>query len=48
MLSSPALETRVETDPLGTLEVPAGALYGIQTVRALHNFPISGLRPLEP
>ncbi|MCC6929544.1 MAG: aspartate ammonia-lyase [Gemmatimonadaceae bacterium] len=40
--------TRTERDPLGTLEVPAHALYGIQTLRALRNFPISGLRPLEP
>lgn len=40
--------TRIEHDPLGELEVPADALYGIQTVRALHNFAISGLAPLEP
>lgn len=40
--------TRTERDPLGTLDVPADALYGIQTLRALRNFPISGLRPLEP
>jgi aspartate ammonia-lyase len=40
--------TRTEKDPLGTLEVPADALYGVQTLRALQNFPISGLRPLEP
>jgi aspartate ammonia-lyase len=46
--SSPAPETRLERDPLGTLEVPAHALYGIQTVRALQNFPISGARPLAP
>ena len=39
-------ETRTERDPLGTLEVPAGALYGVQTERAVQNFPISGLRPL--
>ena len=38
--------TRVERDPLGELAVPADALYGVQTVRALRNFPISGLRPL--
>jgi aspartate ammonia-lyase len=38
--------TRVERDPLGELAVPADALYGVQTMRALHNFPISGLRPL--
>jgi aspartate ammonia-lyase len=39
-------ETRTERDPLGTLEVPAEALYGVQTERAVQNFPISGLRPL--
>jgi aspartate ammonia-lyase len=38
--------TRVERDPLGEKAVPAGALYGIQTLRAAENFPISGLRPL--
>lgn len=40
--------TRTERDPLGTLEVPADALFGVQTLRAVQNFPISGLRPLEP
>jgi fumarate hydratase, class II len=40
--------TRQERDPLGTLDVPAEALYGVQTQRAVENFPISGLRPLEP
>lgn len=40
--------TRTEKDPLGTLEVPADALYGVQTLRAVQNFPISGLRPLKP
>lgn len=39
---------RIEKDPLGEKQVPASALYGVQTVRALENFPISGLRPLEP
>jgi aspartate ammonia-lyase len=38
--------TRVERDPLGELPVPAEALWGIQTERARHNFPISNLRPL--
>jgi aspartate ammonia-lyase len=42
------MQTRVEKDPLGELEVPADALYGVQTMRARQNFPISGLRPLEP
>jgi aspartate ammonia-lyase len=36
-------KTRTEKDPLGTLEVPADALYGVQTLRAVQNFPISGL-----
>ena len=38
--------TRTEKDPLGTLDVPNDALYGVQTLRAVQNFPISGLRPL--
>jgi len=37
--------TRTESDPLGKLEVPSEALYGVQTLRAVQNFPISGLRP---
>jgi fumarate hydratase, class II len=37
---------RLENDPLGEKQVPADALYGIQTLRAVENFPISGLRPL--
>ncbi len=36
--------TRVETDSLGAIEVPADALYGAQTHRAVGNFPISGLK----
>jgi aspartate ammonia-lyase len=39
---------RPEKDPLGTLDVPSDALFGVQTLRAVRNFPISGLRPLEP
>jgi aspartate ammonia-lyase len=35
---------RTENDSLGTLEVPADAYYGIQTARAVENFPVSGLR----
>ncbi len=38
--------TRSETDPLGELAVPADALYGVQTMRAVGNFPISGIRAL--
>jgi aspartate ammonia-lyase len=35
---------RTERDPLGELQVPADAYYGVQTARAAENFPISGLR----
>src|SRR6478672_515532 len=35
---------RTERDPLGELKVPAAAYYGVQTARAVENFPISGLR----
>jgi aspartate ammonia-lyase len=38
------MKTRTETDSLGELEIEVGAYYGIQTLRALRNFPISGLR----
>ncbi len=36
---------RIERDSLGEVRVPAEALYGAQTQRAVQNFPISGLRP---
>jgi fumarate hydratase class II len=35
---------RVEHDSMGEISVPASALYGAQTQRAVDNFPISGLR----
>ncbi|MDX2152295.1 MAG: class II fumarate hydratase [Bryobacteraceae bacterium] len=41
-------ETRWERDTMGTVEVPAGALYGAQTARAVVNFPISGARLQRP
>ena len=34
-------ETRTESDLIGSMEVPAEALYGVQTLRGLENFPIS-------
>ncbi len=40
----PAEETRVERDSLGELRVPVSAYYGVQTMRAQENFPISDLR----
>jgi aspartate ammonia-lyase len=36
---------RTEKDFLGEVKVPQSALYGVQTLRAVQNFPISGLRP---
>src|SRR6266852_5883884 len=38
-------EFRTEKDSLGELAVPADALYGVQTQRAVNNFQITGLRP---
>ncbi|MCK2183342.1 class II fumarate hydratase [Halomonas getboli] len=35
-------EHRIERDSMGELEVPADALYGAQTQRAVNNFPVSG------
>ncbi|NIM04982.1 MAG: aspartate ammonia-lyase [Armatimonadetes bacterium] len=35
---------RIERDFLGEVRVPESALYGVQTIRATENFPISGLR----
>src|SRR5215211_4714076 len=44
-MTSPDLlaATRREHDLLGERDVPASALYGVQTLRALENFPISGV-----
>jgi aspartate ammonia-lyase len=36
--------TRTEKDSLGLKEVPSDVYYGIQTARAVENYPISGLR----
>ena len=38
-----AQKTRIEKDLLGEKEVPADAYYGVQTVRALENFQLSGI-----
>ena len=39
------MQTRSEKDSLGERQIPAEAYYGIQTDRAVENFPISGLKP---
>ena len=38
-------EFRIERDSMGELKVPANALWGAQTQRAVNNFPISGKSP---
>jgi aspartate ammonia-lyase len=38
------MSTRTEKDSLGTKEIPADVYYGIQTARAVENYPISGMR----
>ena len=42
------MKTRTEKDTLGHKAVPFDAYYGIQTQRAVENFPISGIRISEP
>jgi fumarate hydratase class II len=38
-------EYRIEKDSLGEVRVPINAYWGAQTQRAVHNFPITGLKP---
>jgi aspartate ammonia-lyase len=38
------MATRTEKDSLGTKEIPSDVYYGIQTLRAVENYPISGMR----
>lgn len=38
--------TRIEHDSMGDRHIPAHLYYGIQTLRATENFPISGIKPL--
>src|SRR5882724_10552878 len=44
MSTAAAGTTRMEKDSLGTKEIPANVYYGIQTLRAVENYPISGMR----
>jgi fumarate hydratase class II len=48
MTSEPRPTTRIERDSMGEMEVPAAALYGASTQRAVLNFPISGQRFPRP
>ncbi|MEW6441443.1 MAG: aspartate ammonia-lyase [bacterium] len=43
-MTAPSAKVRVEHDSLGEMQVPADAFYGIQTLRAVENFPITGVR----
>nr|WP_330427362.1 hypothetical protein [Blautia sp. OF09-25XD] len=36
------MKTRIEADSIGSLEVPSDAYYGVQSLRAKRNFPITG------
>ena len=38
------MSTRREIDPLGEKEIPKDAYFGIQTYRAVENFPVSGIK----
>ena len=42
--NKPTISTRIERDTMGELAVPVEAYYGVQTARAIENFPISSLR----
>jgi fumarate hydratase class II len=50
MSTDPAadLPSRVESDSMGSLEIPASSLYGCQTQRSLMNFPIGGIESRMP
>ncbi len=38
------MKTRIEVDPLGEKAIPESVYYGIQTLRATENFPVSGIK----
>ncbi|MFB2646221.1 aspartate ammonia-lyase [Raphidiopsis sp. BLCC-F218] len=40
------IDFRIERDSMGDRQIPNNLYYGIQTQRALENFPISGIKPL--
>jgi fumarate hydratase, class II len=42
------MQTRIEKDSMGPMEVPSNALYGATTQRAVLNFPVSGYRLSRP
>ncbi|MGK7871831.1 MAG: aspartate ammonia-lyase [Xenococcaceae cyanobacterium] len=46
MIEPTGSDYRTERDSMGERQIPADAYYGIQTLRATENFPISGIKPL--
>ncbi|HEY9597096.1 MAG TPA: aspartate ammonia-lyase, partial [Cyanophyceae cyanobacterium] len=46
MTESVGLASRIERDSMGERQIPDNVYYGIQTLRAVENFPISGIKPL--
>ena len=44
MSTASSTATRVEKDSIGPKEIPAHVYYGVQTARAVDNYPISGMR----
>ncbi|HEY9652527.1 MAG TPA: aspartate ammonia-lyase [Coleofasciculaceae cyanobacterium] len=46
MTESAGLASRIERDSMGERQIPDNVYYGIQTLRAVENFPISGIKPL--
>ncbi|HEY9873166.1 MAG TPA: aspartate ammonia-lyase [Candidatus Obscuribacterales bacterium] len=46
MTAQSAPSYRIERDSMGERQIPSEAYYGIQTLRATENFPISGIKPL--
>lgn len=46
MIEQPGTAYRIEKDSMGERQIPESAYYGIQTLRAIENFPISGIKPL--
>ncbi|HEY9694917.1 MAG TPA: aspartate ammonia-lyase [Oculatellaceae cyanobacterium] len=47
MIEATSLAYRIEKDSMGERQIPETAYYGIQTLRATENFPISGIKPLS-
>ena len=47
MTQKPTATYRTESDSMGDKQIPSDVYYGIQTLRAIENFPISGIKPLS-